>query len=125
MAVRKAMDYMFSQHDLSFLDDIIPEKDKKKKEDEKKKKKKSGSIDSDAEDVSALDVKCVMWPAELKQMERRCSTWAVVWSWCITLVLFCLWQFDYPYNEKVASIKIPMDMMEQEPFLGDKASDSE
>lgn len=44
------MDYMFSQHDLSYLDDIIPEKDKKKKEDEKKKKK--GSIDSDAEDVS-------------------------------------------------------------------------
>lgn len=83
VAVRKAMDYMFSQHDLSFLDDIIPEKDKKKKEDEKKKKKKSGSIDSDAED------------------------------------------FDYPYNEKVASIKIPMDMMEQEPFLGDKASDRE
>ncbi|XP_054867162.1 solute carrier family 4 member 4a isoform X1 [Amphiprion ocellaris] len=50
VAVRKAMDYMFSQHDLSFLDDVIPEKDKKKKEDEKKKKKKRGSIDSDAED---------------------------------------------------------------------------
>ena len=44
------MDYMFSQHDLSFLDDVIPEKDKKKKEDEKKKKR--SSIDSDAEDVS-------------------------------------------------------------------------
>uniref|UniRef100_A0A3B4YXY2 Anion exchange protein n=1 Tax=Seriola lalandi dorsalis TaxID=1841481 RepID=A0A3B4YXY2_SERLL len=83
VAVRKAMDYMFSQHDLSFLDDIIPEKDKKKKEDEKKKKKKRGSIDSDAEDS------------------------------------------DYPYNENVPSIKIPMDMMEQEPFLGDKACDSE
>ncbi|XP_047197060.1 solute carrier family 4 member 4a isoform X5 [Hippoglossus stenolepis] len=83
VAVRKAMDYMFSQHDLSFLDDVIPEKDKKKKEDEKKKKKKSGSIDSDADDS------------------------------------------DYPYNEKVPSIKIPMDMMEQEPFLGDKASDRE
>ncbi|XP_035853393.1 solute carrier family 4 member 4a isoform X7 [Sander lucioperca] len=81
VAVRKVMDYMFSQHDLSFLDDIIPEKDKKKKEDEKKKKKKQGSIDSDAEDS------------------------------------------DYPYNEKVPSIKIPMDIMEQEPFLGDKASD--
>uniref|UniRef100_A0AAQ6A760 Anion exchange protein n=1 Tax=Amphiprion ocellaris TaxID=80972 RepID=A0AAQ6A760_AMPOC len=54
VAVRKAMDYMFSQHDLSFLDDVIPEKDKKKKEDEKKKKKKRGSIDSDAEDVSCL-----------------------------------------------------------------------
>lgn len=50
VAVRKAMDYIFSQHDLSFLDDVIPEKDKKKKEDEKKKKKR-GSIDSDAEDV--------------------------------------------------------------------------
>ncbi|XP_045931482.1 electrogenic sodium bicarbonate cotransporter 1-like isoform X4 [Micropterus dolomieu] len=83
VAVRKVMDYMFSQHDLSFLDDVIPEKDKKKKEDEKKKKKKGGSIDSDAEDS------------------------------------------DYPYNENVPSIKIPMDMMEQEPFLGDKASDRE
>lgn len=45
------MDYLFSQHDLSFLDDVIPEKDKKKKEDEKKKKKKKGSLDSDNEDV--------------------------------------------------------------------------
>ncbi|XP_026067157.1 solute carrier family 4 member 4a isoform X4 [Carassius auratus] len=84
VAVRKALDYIFSQHDLSFLDDVIPEKDKKKKEDEKKKKKKKqGSIDSDMEDS------------------------------------------DYPYNENIPSIKIPMDMMEQEPFLGDKASDRE
>ncbi|KAF4074356.1 hypothetical protein AMELA_G00238620 [Ameiurus melas] len=81
VAVRKAMDYVFSQHDLSFLDDVIPEKDKKKKEDEKKKKKTRESIDSDIEES------------------------------------------DYPFNEKVPSIKIPMDMMEQEPFLGDKASE--
>ncbi|KAK6305038.1 electrogenic sodium bicarbonate cotransporter 1-like isoform X2 [Coregonus clupeaformis] len=48
VAVRKAMDYIFSQHDLSYLDDVIPEKDKKKKEDEKRKKKqKKGSIDSE------------------------------------------------------------------------------
>ncbi|XP_046723451.1 electrogenic sodium bicarbonate cotransporter 1 isoform X3 [Silurus meridionalis] len=47
VAVRKAMDYLFSQHDLGYLDDIMPEKEKKKKEDEKKKKKKKGSIDSD------------------------------------------------------------------------------
>ncbi|XP_078809534.1 solute carrier family 4 member 4a isoform X6 [Oryzias latipes] len=52
VAVRKTMDYMFSQHDLSFLDDVIPEKDKKKKEDEKKKKKE-GSLDSDAEDETS------------------------------------------------------------------------
>ncbi|XP_053337377.1 solute carrier family 4 member 4a isoform X4 [Clarias gariepinus] len=84
VAVRKAMDYMFSQHELSFLDDVIPEKDKKKKEDEKKKKKKTrDSIDSDIDES------------------------------------------DYPFNETVPTIKIPMDMMEQEPFLGDKASDRE
>uniref|UniRef100_A0A3Q2YS34 Anion exchange protein n=1 Tax=Hippocampus comes TaxID=109280 RepID=A0A3Q2YS34_HIPCM len=50
VAVRKAMDYVFSQHDLSYLDDVIPEKDKKKKEDEKKKKQqqhKKGSVDSE------------------------------------------------------------------------------
>lgn len=53
VAVRKAMDYVFSQHDLSYLDDVIPEKDKKKREDEKKKKhKKKGSIDSEMEFVS-------------------------------------------------------------------------
>ncbi|XP_030421050.1 electrogenic sodium bicarbonate cotransporter 1 isoform X8 [Gopherus evgoodei] len=84
VAVRKAMDYLFSQHDLSFLDDVIPEKDKKKKEDEKKKKKKKGSLDSDNDDS------------------------------------------DCPYSEKVPSIKIPMDIMEQEPFLSDsKPSDRE
>uniref|UniRef100_A0A663MNQ0 Anion exchange protein n=1 Tax=Athene cunicularia TaxID=194338 RepID=A0A663MNQ0_ATHCN len=84
VAVRKAMDYLFSQHDLSFLDDVIPEKDKKKKEDEKKKKKKKGSMDSDNDDS------------------------------------------DCPYSEKVPSIKIPMDIMEQEPFLSDsKPADSD
>lgn len=77
VAVRKAMDYLYSQHDLSFLDDVIPEKDKKKKEDEKKKKKKKGSVDSDNDDS------------------------------------------DSPYSENVPSIKIPMDIMEQEPFLSD------
>lgn len=57
VAVRKAMDYLFSQHDLSYLDDVIPEKDKKKKEDEKKKKsKKKGSIDSEIEFVSVAEI---------------------------------------------------------------------
>ncbi|XP_026152859.1 electrogenic sodium bicarbonate cotransporter 1-like isoform X1 [Mastacembelus armatus] len=80
VAVRKAMDYVFSQHDLSYLDDVIPEKDKKKKEDEKKKKsKKKGSIDSDIEFS------------------------------------------DYPYHDNIPSIKITMDMMEQEPMMGDKS----
>lgn len=34
-----------------------------------------------------------------------------------------LQQSDYPYNENVPSIK--MDILEQEPFLDDKTSDSE
>ncbi|KTG01823.1 hypothetical protein cypCar_00034056 [Cyprinus carpio] len=81
VAVRKAMDYVFSQHDLSYLDDVMPEKDKKKKEDEKKKKKKKGSIDSDMNDS------------------------------------------DFPAIEKVPSIKISMETMQQEPVLGEKPSD--
>lgn len=52
------MDYLFSQHDLSYLDDVMPEKDKKKKEDEKKKKRKKGSIDSDMNDVSGISFIC-------------------------------------------------------------------
>ncbi|KAJ8286930.1 hypothetical protein GJAV_G00045020 [Gymnothorax javanicus] len=82
VAVRKAMDYLFSQHDLGYLDDVIPEKDKKKKEDEKKKKKK-GSVDSE-NDFS-----------------------------------------DYRYQGSIPSVKIPMDIMEREPFLGEKTSASD
>uniref|UniRef100_A0A8C4REE6 Anion exchange protein n=1 Tax=Erpetoichthys calabaricus TaxID=27687 RepID=A0A8C4REE6_ERPCA len=52
--VRKMLDWVFSQHDLAWLDDILPEKEKKKKEDDKKKKKKSrsggGREDSDDEE---------------------------------------------------------------------------
>uniref|UniRef100_A0A8C1H923 Anion exchange protein n=1 Tax=Cyprinus carpio carpio TaxID=630221 RepID=A0A8C1H923_CYPCA len=40
MVIRKMLDMVFSQHDLAWLDDILPEKEKKKKEDEKKNTKK-------------------------------------------------------------------------------------
>ncbi|XP_077099702.1 electrogenic sodium bicarbonate cotransporter 4 isoform X9 [Siphateles boraxobius] len=43
MVVRKVLDLVFSQHDLAWLDDILPDKDKKKKEDEKKKKEKKNA----------------------------------------------------------------------------------
>ncbi|XP_061907504.1 electrogenic sodium bicarbonate cotransporter 4 isoform X5 [Entelurus aequoreus] len=36
MVVRKMLDMVFSQHDLAWVDDLLPEKDKKKKEDDKK-----------------------------------------------------------------------------------------
>lgn len=57
MVVRKMLDMVFSQHDLAWLDDILPEKEKKKKEDEKKntkKDKKKGKGGDDSEDVSVL-----------------------------------------------------------------------
>lgn len=58
-----------------------------------------------------------------------CVCWSKLngdsWSFGLRMCVSSLQQSDYPYNENVPSIKIPMDMMEQEPFLGDKASDSE
>ncbi|XP_060765598.1 electrogenic sodium bicarbonate cotransporter 4 [Neoarius graeffei] len=57
MVVRKLLDFVFSQHDLAWLDDILPEKDKKKKDDEKKKKeerKKAKCRDHDSDE----ELKC-------------------------------------------------------------------
>uniref|UniRef100_A0A3P8NTR9 Anion exchange protein n=1 Tax=Astatotilapia calliptera TaxID=8154 RepID=A0A3P8NTR9_ASTCA len=39
MVVRKMLDMVFSQHDLAWVDDLLPEKEKKKKDDDKKKGK--------------------------------------------------------------------------------------
>ncbi|KFO82623.1 Electrogenic sodium bicarbonate cotransporter 4, partial [Cuculus canorus] len=37
--VRRLLDFVFSQHDLAWIDNLIPEKEKKKEDDKKKKKK--------------------------------------------------------------------------------------
>lgn len=68
------MDYVFSQHDLSYLDDVMPEKDKKKKEDEKKKKKKKGSIDSQMNDVS------LSLAASSNVFKINLTEWLLLWS---------------------------------------------
>ncbi|XP_049324449.1 electrogenic sodium bicarbonate cotransporter 4 isoform X2 [Astyanax mexicanus] len=64
MVVRKMLDLVFSQHDLAWLDDILPDKDKKKKEDEKKKKEKkkakSGDHDSDEENNHCFSIRTPM-----------------------------------------------------------------
>lgn len=74
VAVRKAMDYVFSQHDLSYLDDVIPEKDKKKKEDEKKKKnKKKRSIDSEIEFVSIASTQIFKWSVYVDKIYKTPS----------------------------------------------------
>uniref|UniRef100_A0A3B1K6Z8 Anion exchange protein n=1 Tax=Astyanax mexicanus TaxID=7994 RepID=A0A3B1K6Z8_ASTMX len=64
MVVRKMLDLVFSQHDLAWLDDILPDKDKKKKEDEKKKKekKKAKSGDHDSDEENPPSVKIPMEP---------------------------------------------------------------
>ncbi|XP_038137900.1 electrogenic sodium bicarbonate cotransporter 4 [Cyprinodon tularosa] len=50
MVVRKMLDMVFSQHDLAWLDDLLPEKEKKKKEDDKKKKKEKEKKKPKADD---------------------------------------------------------------------------
>ncbi|XP_063304739.1 electrogenic sodium bicarbonate cotransporter 4 [Pelobates fuscus] len=47
--VRKMLDWVFSQHDLAWLDDILPEKEKKKEDDKSKKKKGKDEAESDEE----------------------------------------------------------------------------
>ncbi|XP_008252445.2 electrogenic sodium bicarbonate cotransporter 4 isoform X1 [Oryctolagus cuniculus] len=46
--VRRLLDFIFSQHDLAWIDNILPEKEKK--ETDKKKKKKGAHEDSDEEE---------------------------------------------------------------------------
>ncbi|KAM4720463.1 electrogenic sodium bicarbonate cotransporter 4 isoform 10-T12 [Anableps anableps] len=50
MVVRKLLDLMFSQHDLAWLDDILPDKDKKKKEDDRKKKKEKKTVEPESDE---------------------------------------------------------------------------
>uniref|UniRef100_A0A3P9LEC3 Anion exchange protein n=1 Tax=Oryzias latipes TaxID=8090 RepID=A0A3P9LEC3_ORYLA len=47
MVIRKMMDWVFSQHDLAWLDDLLPEKEKKKDEDKKKGKEKDKDKDKE------------------------------------------------------------------------------
>uniref|UniRef100_A0A8C2J3P2 Anion exchange protein n=1 Tax=Cyprinus carpio TaxID=7962 RepID=A0A8C2J3P2_CYPCA len=56
MVVRKMLDLIFSQHDLAWLDDILPDKDKKRKEDEKKKKEKKKAGKSEEHNNSDEEV---------------------------------------------------------------------
>lgn len=54
MVVRKMLDMVFSQHDLAWIDDLLPGKDKKKKKDDDKKKgkeKKKPKLDDSEEEV--------------------------------------------------------------------------
>lgn len=64
MVVRKLLDMVFSQHDLAWLDDLLPEKEKKKSDDDKKKgkekekDKKKPKADDSEEEVRFLSLCC-------------------------------------------------------------------
>lgn len=61
MVVRKLLDLMFSQHDLAWLDDILPDKDKKKKEDEKKKNKDKKAPEPESDEEVRKCTICQVW----------------------------------------------------------------
>lgn len=50
--VRRLLDLVFSQHDLAWIDNILPEKEKKKTE--KKKKKRKGTPEDNDEEVGRM-----------------------------------------------------------------------
>jgi sodium bicarbonate cotransporter 5 len=55
------LDMVFSQHDLAWIDDILPGKDKKKKgdkDDTKKKDKKKGRSDDSEDEVRHVRFYC-------------------------------------------------------------------
>ncbi|KAM8828260.1 electrogenic sodium bicarbonate cotransporter 4-like isoform 1-T2 [Spinachia spinachia] len=56
MVVRKLLDLMFSQHDLAWLDDILPDKDKKKDDDKKKKKDKKKGAEPESDEEPSTSV---------------------------------------------------------------------
>uniref|UniRef100_A0A8C2WE42 Anion exchange protein n=1 Tax=Cyclopterus lumpus TaxID=8103 RepID=A0A8C2WE42_CYCLU len=63
MVVRKMLDLVFSQHDLAWVDDLLPGKEKKKKKDDTKKKgkdkdKKKAKPDDSEEEVRNSSVCC-------------------------------------------------------------------
>lgn len=72
MVVRKMLDMVFSQHDLAWVDDILPDKEKKKKDEDKKNtkkdKKKGKAGDVGEEEVSVL----VAWKLKDRHPSWEC-----------------------------------------------------
>uniref|UniRef100_A0A8C5TIG7 Anion exchange protein n=1 Tax=Malurus cyaneus samueli TaxID=2593467 RepID=A0A8C5TIG7_9PASS len=62
--VRRLLDFVFSQHDLAWIDNIIPEKEKKKEDDKKKKKKGNKGDSSSDEEVGFPPPSVIKIPME-------------------------------------------------------------
>ncbi|XP_031685626.1 electrogenic sodium bicarbonate cotransporter 4-like [Oncorhynchus kisutch] len=88
LVVRKMLDMVFSQHDLAWIDDILPGKDKKKekkkgdKDDTKKKDKKKGRSD-DSEDEEKYHAYSNCSPSSESDVDRR----------------YCVLKLHVPYSD--------------------------
>nr|XP_026253197.1 electrogenic sodium bicarbonate cotransporter 4 isoform X2 [Urocitellus parryii] len=82
--VRRLLDFIFSQHDLAWIDNILPEKEKK--ETDKKKKKKKGAHEDSDEEPQFLPPSVIKIPMESVQSDpqngihciarKRSSSWS-------------------------------------------------
>ncbi|CAK8673673.1 unnamed protein product [Clavelina lepadiformis] len=64
VGIRKLFDFVFTQHDLMWLDDLMPESTKKRKEDARKKKEAEAASAITAEEVSIRGTGTVNVPLE-------------------------------------------------------------
>lgn len=83
MVVRKMLDMVFSQHDLAWLDDLLPEKEKKKKDDDKKKgkEKRRPKPDDNEEEVRNSGFCCpLLEPWIMTQVSDDARVCVCVWS---------------------------------------------
>ncbi|GAA6223631.1 electrogenic sodium bicarbonate cotransporter 4-like isoform X1 [Lates japonicus] len=85
MVVRKLLDLMFSQHDLAWLDDILPDKDKKKKEDEKKKMKEKKAVEPESDEEEVNPYSTVS--SDQNELDRR----------------YCVLKLHVPYSDLIYS----------------------
>ncbi|XP_034026943.1 electrogenic sodium bicarbonate cotransporter 4 [Thalassophryne amazonica] len=70
MVVRKMLDMVFSQHDLAWLDDLLPGNEKKKKKDDKKKGKDKKSKHDHGEDEDKFHSYCDRSASSESDMDR-------------------------------------------------------
>uniref|UniRef100_A0A8D2DUD1 Anion exchange protein n=1 Tax=Sciurus vulgaris TaxID=55149 RepID=A0A8D2DUD1_SCIVU len=82
--VRRLLDFIFSQHDLAWIDNILPEKEKK--ETDKKKKRRKGAHEDSDEEPQFLPPSVIKIPMECVQSDpqngihciarKRSSSWS-------------------------------------------------
>uniref|UniRef100_A0A8C9TLJ1 Anion exchange protein n=1 Tax=Scleropages formosus TaxID=113540 RepID=A0A8C9TLJ1_SCLFO len=88
MVVRKMLDMVFSQHDLAWLDDLLPEKEKKVDEKKKKdKKKQRGEDDSEDEHIYILIAQTLI---SLQLQWTLCTFGELLYRVIYTQKIYCL-----------------------------------